>query len=134
MRWFPWASAAILIILLVPTHTSAWPSPHTLGPFGYISPAPGSSLHHPETKVIVRPGGNVDLLDSQEILRIVGSLSGEHPLLDRGHGGPRDDRLSAEASLCVRRGGRLYPSVRQWLPGQRRVLVLDHGRAAAGFS
>ena len=38
----------------------AWPSPHTLGPYAYLSPAPGSGLHLPTTNIIVRAGGAID--------------------------------------------------------------------------
>lgn len=58
---------------------AAWPSPHTLGPFAYVSPAPGSALHPAETNVIVRPGGIVDPATVQEgMIQATGVSSGLH--------------------------------------------------------
>ena len=57
----------------------AWPSPHTLGPYAYISPAPGSGLHMPGTSIIVRPGGAVDPSSIRgAVVHAVGSVSGNH--------------------------------------------------------
>ena len=57
----------------------AWPSPHTLGPYAYVSPAPGSTLHMPGTTIIVRPGGWVDASSlTAGVIQAVGSASGSH--------------------------------------------------------
>jgi Arylsulfotransferase (ASST) len=59
---------------------AAGASPHSLPGFGYVSPAPGSGLHLPETNIIVRPGGMVDpgSLLADAIVEATGSITGAH--------------------------------------------------------
>ncbi|HET7499294.1 MAG TPA: hypothetical protein VFM00_13435, partial [Candidatus Eisenbacteria bacterium] len=68
------------LLTQAPALALAWPSPHTLGGYAYVSPAPGSALHHPETNVIVRPGGTVDPATlASSTIQASGSVSGAHP-------------------------------------------------------
>ena len=72
-------AGALALSTLSPHAALAWPSPHTLGPYTYVSPAPGSGLHLQTTNIIVRPGGMVDPASVQPgIIQAVGSQSGQH--------------------------------------------------------
>jgi hypothetical protein len=72
-------AAGALALAAVSTSAFAWPSPHTLGPFAYVSPAPGSALHLPTTNIIVRPGDALDPISVQDgIIQVTGSVSGAH--------------------------------------------------------
>jgi hypothetical protein len=71
--------AVSAVLLAAASAAVAWPSPHTLGPYAYVSPAPGSGLHLPTTNVIVRPGGVLDPLTVVDgVIQVTGSLSGAH--------------------------------------------------------
>jgi len=60
-----------------PTHAN---SPHSLPGYSYVSPAPGSRYHKPETNVIVRPDGEFDprSLVAGQTVRLTGDLTGSH--------------------------------------------------------
>jgi arylsulfotransferase ASST len=72
-------AGALALSTLPPPAALAWPSPHTLGSYAYVSPAPGSALQLQTTNIIVRPGGMVDPVSVQPgIIQAVGSQSGLH--------------------------------------------------------
>jgi hypothetical protein len=77
-------AGALALSTLQPTAALAWPSPHTLGPYAYVSPAPGSALQMPGTTIIVRPGAVVDPASVRTgIIQAVGSQSGPHDGITR---------------------------------------------------
>jgi len=79
VRYLVLLAASALTLAASAASAVAWLSPHTLGPYAYVSPAPGSSLHLPGTTIIVRPGGLVDLSSlTPGIVQAVGSTSGSH--------------------------------------------------------
>ena len=70
--------AASVALRVLPV--SAAESPHSIPGFLYVSPAPNSELHRPQTNIIVRPVGIVDpssLVDG--VITATGSFSGDHP-------------------------------------------------------
>ena len=78
MRLLALAAVGVLA-LAVSAAAATWPSPHTLGPYAYVSPAPGSALHMPGTTIIVRPGGNVVPGSLRPgLIHASGSVSGDH--------------------------------------------------------
>jgi arylsulfotransferase ASST len=79
VRFLTSLAAGAFALAAVSASALAWPSPHTLGPFAYLSPAPGSGLHLRTTNVIVRPGGIIDPTSIQDgVIQATGSLSGAH--------------------------------------------------------
>ncbi|HET9253153.1 MAG TPA: aryl-sulfate sulfotransferase [Candidatus Eisenbacteria bacterium] len=74
------ALTAPVALGVAPAPAPAATSPHSLPGFTYVSPAPGSQLHRPETNIIVRPGGVIDLSSlTEDRITATGSLTGEHP-------------------------------------------------------
>ena len=79
MRFLTLLAASALALATVSASALAWPSPHTLGPYAYLSPAPGSGLHLRTTNIIVRAGGFLDPITVQDgVIQVTGSLSGAH--------------------------------------------------------
>lgn len=79
MRFLTSLAAGVFALAAVSASALAWPSPHTLGPFAYLSPAPGSGLHLRTTNIIVRPGGLLGPQSVQDgVIQVTGSLSGVH--------------------------------------------------------
>ena len=70
----------VAALAAMPSVAAAWPSPHTIGPFAYVSPAPGSALHNAQTNIIVRPGPLLDPASLHEgTIQVAGASSGSHP-------------------------------------------------------
>ena len=118
MRCLVMLGAGALALAAFGNSALAWPSPHTLGPYAYLSPAPGSGLHLQTTNIIVRPGGAVDPTTVQDgIIQASGSLSGTH-------GGTT--RLSDDGETIVFR-----PSV-PFSAGETVTCTIASGLRAAG--
>lgn len=115
---------AVLIALtgfcVAPSSAPAWPSPHSVGVYAYVSPAPGSGYHNPETNVIVRPGGVIDPASlTGKTLQVTGSLSGAHPGVLR----VSDDKETL-----------LFRPDQRFQPGEEVVCVIAPGLRTEGMA
>ncbi|HET9952663.1 MAG TPA: hypothetical protein VFS09_12800, partial [Candidatus Eisenbacteria bacterium] len=72
--------ALALLLAFVPAVSLATPPDRTQSRFQDQYPAPGAKYVSPETGIMLRPGGAVDLggMPSEDILDVRGSLSGAH--------------------------------------------------------
>jgi hypothetical protein len=77
-RIVPWLLAVLSLLL---PRSAASGSPHSLPGFDYVSPAPDSRYHKPETNVILRPSEEFDpaSLQAGRTVRLSGDLTDDHP-------------------------------------------------------